>query len=65
VHVDLTLADQALAGELLGDAWEQKAPKRLVNQVIHAAPDPSRRSSASPQRQRGTRFARGQQVATC
>jgi hypothetical protein len=58
VHVDLTLADQALAGELLGDAWEQKAPKRLVNQVIHAAPDPSRRSSASPQRQRGTRFAR-------
>jgi hypothetical protein len=58
VHVDLTLADQALAGELLGDAWEQKAPKRLVNQVIHAAPDPSRRSSASPQRQRGTPFAR-------
>jgi hypothetical protein len=47
VHVDLTLADQALAGELLGDAWEQKAPKRLINQLVHAAPDPSRRSSAS------------------
>jgi len=52
VHVDLTLADQALAGELLGDAWEQKAPKRLVNRVIHAGPDPSRRSSVSTENEK-------------
>ncbi|MGA2322166.1 MAG: MmcQ/YjbR family DNA-binding protein [Solirubrobacteraceae bacterium] len=30
VHVSLDRADEALAGELLADAWEQKAPKRLL-----------------------------------
>lgn len=29
VQVDLTRADAALVGELLADAWEQKAPRRL------------------------------------
>jgi hypothetical protein len=32
VHVELTVANRALAGELLADAWEQKAPKRLVKE---------------------------------
>ncbi len=31
VQVDLARADDALAGELLADAWEHKAPKRLLN----------------------------------
>jgi SAM-dependent methyltransferase len=30
VHVDLALADEALARELLTDAWERKAPRRLT-----------------------------------
>ena len=30
VHVSLDRADEALAGDLLADAWEQKAPKRLL-----------------------------------
>lgn len=29
VHVSLDRVDAALAGELLGDAWESKAPARL------------------------------------
>lgn len=29
VHVKLDRVDEALAAELLADAWEQKAPKRL------------------------------------
>ena len=31
VRVQLADADRALLGELLRDAWELKAPKRLVN----------------------------------
>lgn len=31
VHVKLDGADEALAAELLADAWEQKAPKRLLS----------------------------------
>jgi len=31
VHVKLDRVDEALAAELLADAWEQKAPKRLRN----------------------------------
>lgn len=30
VHVRIAGADEALIGELLTDAWEHKAPKRLV-----------------------------------
>ena len=30
VGVNLTVADRELLGELLADAWEQKAPKRLL-----------------------------------
>ncbi len=30
VRVDLAAVDQGLLGELLADAWEQKAPARLV-----------------------------------
>jgi len=30
VHVNLDRAEEALAAELLADAWEQKAPKRLL-----------------------------------
>ncbi len=30
VQVKLRCADEALAAELLADAWEQKAPKRLL-----------------------------------
>jgi hypothetical protein len=30
VHVSLDRADEALVGDLLADAWEQKAPKRLL-----------------------------------
>jgi SAM-dependent methyltransferase len=33
-HVDLALADEQLIGELLADAWEQKAPKRLLEDRI-------------------------------
>ena len=32
VHVDLETADDALVAELLTDGWEQKAPKRLLEQ---------------------------------
>lgn len=31
VHVTLDRADEALAAELLTDAWEQKAPRRLLS----------------------------------
>ena len=31
VHVNLNRAGQALLGELLADAWERKAPKRLLS----------------------------------
>jgi hypothetical protein len=34
VHVDLARADEALARELLADAWEQKAPKRLFREWV-------------------------------
>jgi hypothetical protein len=40
VHVRLDRADQALAGELLTDAWEQKAPKRLLNARTEASARP-------------------------
>jgi hypothetical protein len=30
VHVDLETADEPLIAELLADAWEQKAPARLL-----------------------------------
>ncbi len=32
VHVSLDRADEALAGDLLADAWEQKAPRRLLKE---------------------------------
>lgn len=38
VHVDLQAADHALASELLTDAWEQKAPRRLLKER-EALPD--------------------------
>jgi SAM-dependent methyltransferase len=39
VQLDLALADQALASGLLADAWEQKAPKRLLNnRPAHVSP---------------------------
>ncbi len=31
LHVNLNRAEQALLGELLADAWERKAPKRLLS----------------------------------
>jgi hypothetical protein len=31
VHVNLDRVDEALAGDLLADAWEHRAPKRLLN----------------------------------
>lgn len=34
VHVDLSAADHALASELLADAWEQKAPARLLKERV-------------------------------
>jgi hypothetical protein len=30
VHVELSEADEALAAELLADAWEHRAPARLT-----------------------------------
>jgi SAM-dependent methyltransferase len=37
-HVDLALADEQLIRDLLADAWEQKAPKRLLaDQIADAA----------------------------
>ena len=33
-HVNLALADERLVGELLTDAWEQKAPKRLLKERL-------------------------------
>ncbi|MGO9753521.1 MAG: MmcQ/YjbR family DNA-binding protein [Solirubrobacteraceae bacterium] len=33
-RVDLALADEQLIRELLADAWEQKAPKRLLDDQI-------------------------------
>lgn len=38
-HVDLGLADEQLIRELLIDAWEQKAPKRLLKDRIADATD--------------------------
>ncbi len=36
VRVDLGRADEALIRELLSDAWEQKAPKRLLRErTVH------------------------------
>ena len=32
VRVDLDAADDALVSELLADAWEQKAPARLLRE---------------------------------
>jgi len=31
LHVNLKHAEQGLLGELLADAWERKAPKRLLS----------------------------------
>src|SRR5881227_3537297 len=33
VRVDLALADEALVRELLADAWERKAPRRLLDEA--------------------------------
>jgi ubiquinone/menaquinone biosynthesis C-methylase UbiE len=48
VHVNLARADEALASELLADAWEQKAPKRLLTnrdaKATRAAPRTSDRA---------------------
>ena len=45
-HVDLGLADEQLVRELLADAWEQKAPKRLVKDRIADATDARSQISA-------------------
>jgi SAM-dependent methyltransferase len=45
-HVDLGLADKQLIRELLADAWEQKAPKRLLKDQIADAPGARSRISA-------------------
>lgn len=37
VQVDLRAADEQLLAELLSDAWESKAPKRLLRRVVSAA----------------------------
>lgn len=42
VHVDLASADEALVSELLADAWEQKAPKRLLKERTAGAPTSAR-----------------------
>jgi len=34
VQVDLARANTALAGDLLADAWEQRAPKRLLKERL-------------------------------
>lgn len=46
VHVDLSLADESLASELLADAWEQKAPRRALKERPGARIGPSSRRSA-------------------
>jgi SAM-dependent methyltransferase len=45
-HVDLALADEQLIRELLADAWEQKAPKRLLKDRIADATDARARIAA-------------------
>jgi len=45
-HVDLALADELLVGELLADAWEQKAPRRLLEDRIADATEPRTALSA-------------------
>ena len=45
-RVELARADEELIGELLADAWEQKAPNRLLADLIADAPDA--RSRISP-----------------
>ena len=44
VHVDLATADRALTSDLLADAWERKAPKRLAD----AGPTPARGRRSLP-----------------
>lgn len=39
VQVDLTAADEQLVRELLADAWEHRAPKRLVKELFHEPAD--------------------------
>jgi hypothetical protein len=41
VQVDRALADEALARELLIDAWEQKAPRRLIGDRLQAGSPPT------------------------
>jgi len=38
VHVDLASANEALVSALLADAWEHKAPKRLLKERIADTP---------------------------
>jgi SAM-dependent methyltransferase len=45
-RVDLGLADEQLIRELLADAWEHKAPKRLLKDQIADATDAQARMSA-------------------
>ena len=45
-QVDLALADEQLIGELLADAWEQKAPRRLLaDRIVDATAGRSRTSA--------------------
>ena len=45
-HVDLALADEQLISELLADAWEQKAPRRLLaDRIVDATAGRSRMSA--------------------
>ena len=40
VRVDLRQADAAALADLLADAWETKAPKRLLGRLTRGAPGP-------------------------
>jgi len=42
VQVRLDRADEALAGELLADAWEHKAPRRLLKDHPGSSASPPR-----------------------
>jgi hypothetical protein len=44
VQVDLALADEPLIRELLADAWEHKAPKRLLRERTADAADGAERT---------------------
>ncbi len=46
VHVDLSTIDSVLASELLADAWEQKAPKRLLKEHGRQPAEANSRRSA-------------------